>query len=213
MDFKKERKKMIDEQLIKRGIKDKKVLKVMADIPRENFVLKKNEKDAYLDCPLPIGMGQTISQPYMVALMTQCLSLAGSEKVLEIGTGSGYQTAILSKLADTIYTIERIKILSDRAKQAFDRMRLKNIIVVTGDGSFGLRKHSPYDTIIVTAGAQKIPEDLVEQLKEKGKIIIPIGSSYYQELLLGTKIRNQLKIVNYGGCVFVPLVGMYSWEK
>ncbi|MEA2021006.1 MAG: protein-L-isoaspartate(D-aspartate) O-methyltransferase [Candidatus Caldatribacteriota bacterium] len=210
MNFKKARENMINEQIMKRGIKDERVLKAIADIPRENFVLKQNEKDAYIDCPLPIGMGQTISQPYMVALMTQCLSLDGSEYILEIGTGSGYQTAILSKLTTRVYTVERFKVLSDRARAKFNDMGLKNIETIVGDGSQGLEKYSPYDAIIVTAGAQQIPKKLIEQLKENGKIIIPVGSSYFQELLLGKKIENKLKIKNYGGCVFVPLVGRYS---
>lgn len=210
MNFKKARENMINKQIMKRGIKDERVLKAIADIPRENFVLKQNEKDAYLDCPLPIGMGQTISQPYMVALMTQCLSLDGSEYILEIGTGSGYQTAILSKLTTRVYTVERFKVLSDRARVKFNDLGLKNIETIVGDGSQGLEKYSPYDAIMVTAGAPQIPKKLIEQLKENGKIIIPVGSSYFQELLLGKKIENKLKIKNYGGCVFVPLVGRYG---
>ena len=213
MNFKKAREKMIKEQIIKRGIKDERVLGAMTDIPRENFVLKKNEKEAYLDCPLPIGMDQTISQPYMVALMTQCLSLDGSEYVLEIGTGSGYQTAVLSKLTTMVYTLERFKVLSERAGEKFNDLGLKNIKVIVGDGSQGLEKYSPYDAIIVTAGAQHIPKKLIEQLKENGKIVIPIGSSQFQELLLGKKIKNKLKIDSYGGCVFVPLVGKYGWDE
>ena len=213
MNFKKARENMINEQIIKRGIKDERVLKAIADIPRENFVLKQNEIEAYLDCPLPIGMGQTISQPYMVALMTQCLSLDGSEYVLEIGTGSGYQTAILSKLTTRVYTVERFKVLSDRAKAKFNELGLKNIKTIVGDGSQGLEKYSPYGAIVVTAGAQQIPKKLIEQLKESGKIVIPIGSSHFQELLLGKKIKNKLKIQNYGGCVFVPLIGRYGWVE
>jgi len=204
---------MVNHQIIKRGIRDKRVIQVMLEIPREKFVLKQNEKDAYLDCPLPIGMGQTISQPYMVALMTQCLSLDGSEKLLEIGTGSGYQSAVLSKLAKMVYTIERIKELSDRAKAIFDDLDLENIKVFIGDGSQGLERCSPYDAIMVTAGAQQIPEKLIYQLKENGKIVIPIGSSSFQELLLGERKKNKLKIKNYGGCVFVPLVGECGWIK
>ena len=213
MNFQKDRKNMVNHQIIKRGIRDKRVIQAMLEIPREKFVLKQNEKDAYLDCPLPIGMGQTISQPYMVALMTQCLSLDGSEKLLEIGTGSGYQSAVVSKLAKMVYTIERIKELSDRAKAIFNNLGLENITVFIGDGSQGLESYSPYDAIMVTAGAQQIPEKLIYQLKENGKIVIPIGGSSFQELLLGERIKNKLKIKNYGGCVFVPLVGEYGWIK
>jgi len=211
MDFKKAREEMIEYQIKRRGIRNKNVLRAINITPREKFVLKENENDAYLDCPLPIGMGQTISQPYMVALMTECLSLKDSEKVLEIGTGSGYQAAILSKLAKMVYTIERFKLLADRAIKIFEKLKIKNIKVIVGDGTNGLREYSPYDGIIVTAGAPKIPRSLVEQLDEKGRIVIPVGNSFSQDLLLGIKEKGKLKTVNYGGCVFVPLVGKYGW--
>jgi protein-L-isoaspartate(D-aspartate) O-methyltransferase len=156
-------------------------------------------------------MGQTISQPFMVALMTQCLSLKGSETVLEVGTGSGYQAAILSKLAKKVYTIERFSVLADRAEKIFKELEIKNVKVIVGDGSNGLEEYSPYDGIIVTAGAPEIPKSLIEQLNEKGRIVIPVGNSFSQDLLLGTKEKGKLKISNYGGCVFVPLVGKYGW--
>jgi len=212
MDFEKAREEMIKYQIKGRGIKDKRVLWAMSIVPRENFVLKENENDAYLDCPLPIGMGQTISQPYMVALMTQCLYLIGSERVLEVGTGSGYQAAILSKLAKMVYTIERYKNLADRAKKIFEESELKNVKVVVGDGTNGLKEYSPYDCIIVTAGAPEIPKGLIDQLKENGRIVIPVGNSFSQDLLLGKKVKGKLKIQNYGGCIFVPLVGKYGWQ-
>jgi len=212
MDFEKAREEMIKYQIKGRGIKDKRVLWAMSIVPRENFVLKENENDAYLDCPLPIGMGQTISQPYMVALMTQCLYLIGSERVLEVGTGSGYQAAILSKLAKMVYTIERYKNLADRAKKIFEESELKNVKVVVGDGTNGLKEYSPYDCIIVTAGAPEIPKGLIDQLKENGRIVIPVGNSFSQDLLLGRKVKGKLKIQNYGGCIFVPLVGKYGWQ-
>jgi len=206
MDFRIEREKMVRIQIIGRGIKDKNVIFAMLNTLRENFVLEQNKKDAYLDCPLSIGMGQTISQPYMVALMTQCLSLKGVERVLEVGTGSGYQTAILSHIAKIVYTIERLKELSERAGIIFKEMNLKNIQTFIGDGSQGLIQFSPFDAIIVTAGSQRIPEKLIEQLADGGKIVIPVGSTSYQELFLGIKINNKLKIKKYGGCVFVPLI-------
>lgn len=212
MDFEKAREEMIKYQIQGRGIKDRRVLWAMRIVPREKFVLKENENDAYLDCPLPIGMGQTISQPYMVALMTQCLSLIGSERVLEVGTGSGYQAAILSKLAKMVYTIERYKNLADRAKKIFEESELKNVKVVVGDGTNGLKEYSPYDCIIVTAGAPEIPKGLIDQLKENGRIVIPVGNSFSQDLLLGKKVKGKLKIQNYGGCIFVPLVGKYGWQ-
>jgi len=211
MDFEKAREEMIRYQIKGRGIKDKRVLWAMSIVPREKFVLKENEKEAYLDCPLPIGMGQTISQPYMVALMTQCLSLEGPECILEVGTGSGYQAAILSKLAKMVYTVERLKILADRAEKIFKELEIKNVKVVGGDGTNGLKEYSPYDGIIVTAGAPEIPQSLINQLKERGRIVIPVGNSFSQDLLLGKKEKGKLKIQNYGGCIFVPLLGKYGW--
>ena len=211
MDFEKARKEMIRHQIKGRGIKDKRVLWAMSIVPREKFVLKENEKEAYLDCPLPIGTGQTISQPYMVALMTQCLSLEGSECILEVGTGSGYQAAILSKLAKMVYTVERLKILADRAEKIFKELEIKNVKVVGGDGTNGLKEYSPYDGIIVTAGAPEIPQSLINQLKERGRIVIPVGNSFSQDLLLGKKEKGKLKIQNYGSCIFVPLLGKHGW--
>jgi len=211
MDFEKAREEMIRYQIKGRGIKDKRVLWAMSMVPREKFVLKENEKEAYLDCPLPLGMGQTISQPYMVALMTQCLSLEGSECILEVGTGSGYQAAILSKLAKMVYTVERLKNLADRAEKIFKELEIKNVKVVGGDGTNGLKEYSPYDGIIVTAGAPEIPQSLISQLKERGRIVIPVGNSFSQDLLLGKKEKGKLKIQNYGGCIFVPLLGKYGW--
>jgi len=212
MDFEKAREEMIKYQIKGRGIKDKKVLWAMSVVPREKFVLKENERDAYLDCPLPIGMGQTISQPYMVALMTQCLYLTGLEHVLEVGTGSGYQAAILSKISKMVYTIERFKALADRALKIFEELEIKNVKVIIGDGTNGLKEYSPYDCIIVTAGAPEIPRSLLDQLKENGKIVIPVGNSFSQDLLLGRKVKGKLKIENYVGCIFVPLVGKYGWQ-
>ena len=211
MDFEKAREEMIRYQIKGRGIKDKRVLWAMSMVPREKFVLKENEKEAYLDCPLPLGMGQTISQPYMVALMTQCLTLEGSECILEVGTGSGYQAAILSKLAKIVYTVERLKNLADRAEKIFKELEIKNVKVVGGDGTNGLKEYSPYDGIIVTAGAPEIPQSLINQLKERGRIVIPVGNSFSQDLLLGKKEKGKLKIQNYGGCIFVPLLGKYGW--
>lgn len=211
MDFEKAREEMIRYQIKGRGIKDKRVLWAMSIVPREKFVLKENEKEAYLDCPLPVGMGQTISQPYMVALMTQCLFLEGSECILEVGTGSGYQAAILSKLAKMVYTVERLKNLADRAEKIFKELEIKNVKVVGGDGTNGLKEYSPYDGIIVTAGAPEIPKSLINQLKERGRIVIPVGNSFSQDLLLGKKEKGKLKIQNYGGCIFVPLLGKYGW--
>jgi protein-L-isoaspartate(D-aspartate) O-methyltransferase len=211
MDFKKAREEMIRYQIKGRGIRDERVISAMSSIPREKFVLEGEKDNAYLDCPLPIGVGQTISQPFMVALMTQCLSLKGPEIVLEVGTGSGYQAVILSKLVKMVYTIERFSILAERAEKIFKELEIKNIKVIVRDGSKGLEEYSPYDGIIVTAGAPEIPKSLIDQLDEKGRIVIPVGNSFSQDLLLGIKEKSKLKISNYGGCVFVPLVGKYGW--
>jgi len=211
MNFKKAREEMIRYQIKGRGIRNERVLSAMSSIPREKFVLEGEKDNAYLDCPLAIGMGQTISQPFMLALMTQCLSLKGSETVLEVGTGSGYQAAILSKLAKIVYTMERFSILTERAEKIFNELGIKNVKVIVGDGSEGLEEYSPYDGIIVTAGAPEIPKSLIDQLGKKGRIVIPVGNSFSQDLLLGIKEKGKLKISNYGGCVFVPLVGKYAW--
>jgi protein-L-isoaspartate(D-aspartate) O-methyltransferase len=211
MNFEKAREEMIKHQIKGRGIRDERVLSAISSIPREKFVLEGEKNNAYLDCPLSIGMGQTISQPFMVALMTQCLSLKGPETILEVGAGSGYQAAILSKLAKRVYTIERFSLLAERAEKIFKELDLKNVTIIVGDGSQGLEEYSPYDGIIVTAGAPEIPKSLINQLNEKGKIVIPVGNSFSQDLLLGIKEKGKLKITNYGGCVFVPLVGKYGW--
>jgi len=211
MDFEKAREEMIRYQIKGRGIRDERVISALSSIPREKFVLEGDKDNAYLDCPLPIGMGQTISQPFMVALMTQCLSLKGPETVLEVGTGSGYQAAILSKLVKMVYTMERFNALADRAEKIFEELEIKNIKIIVRDGSKGLEEYSPYDGIIVTAGAPEIPKSLIDQLDEKGRIVIPVGNSFSQDLLLGIKEKSKLKISNYGGCVFVPLVGKYGW--
>jgi len=211
MDFKKAREEMIRYQIKGRDIRDERVISAMSSIPREKFVLEGEKDNAYLDCPLSIGVGQTISQPFMVALMTQCLSLKGPEIVLEVGTGSGYQAVILSKLVKMVYTIERFSILAERAEKIFKELEIKNIKVIVRDGSKGLEEYSPYDGIIVTAGAPEIPKSLIDQLDEKGRIVIPVGNSFSQDLLLGIKEKSKLKISNYGGCVFVHLVGKYGW--
>jgi len=213
MDFSKAREEMINYQIKGRGIKDERVIWAMSVIPREKFVQAGDEREAYIDSPLPIGMGQTISQPYMVALMTECLSLKGNEKVLEIGTGSGYQAAILSKLAKEVYTIERFEVLAQRAEKIFQELDLKNIKVIVGDGTTGLEEYSPYDGIIVTAGAPEIPKILVEEIVEEGRIVIPVGNSFFQDLLRGIKRKEKLEVQNFGGCVFVPLVGKYGWKR
>lgn len=208
------RSKMVKQQLISRGINDKNVLKIMEKVPRHLFVSEKYQQEAYQDYPLPIDAGQTISQPYIVGLMTQLLNLSGREKVLEIGTGSGYQSAILAELCAQLYTIERIPELTWKAKSILQQLGYNNIMFKTGDGSQGWEEFSPFDRIIVTAGVPEIPFPLINQLSsENGIMVIPVGERYSQELLKVTKINNEIKTENYGGCIFVPLIGKYSWPE
>lgn len=207
-DFSFQRKQMVKEQLKKRDIVDKKVLKVMGQVPREEFIPPTNKELAYTDQPLSIGQGQTISQPYIVALMTQLLELKGQEKVLEIGTGSGYQAAILSCLVREAYSIERHPRLLEKAKKVFEKLGIKNIQTKVGDGSKGWKEKAPFEAIIVTAAAKKVPEALTEQLAEGGKLVIPTDKRYWQvqELIRLTKKGKKLKKESFGGCAFVPLV-------
>ncbi len=201
---------MIKYHLKARGIKDKKVLKAMKEVPREIFIPGNLASRAYNDNPLPIGEGQTISQPYMVAMMTEKLLLTGKEKVLEIGTGSGYQTAIMAHLAGHVYTIERIPELTEKAEINLQKLDITNVSLFTGDGTCGWKEHAPYDRIIVTAGAPSIPDPLIKQLANNGLLVIPVGNSYMQVLKIVKKIKNKIKIENSTGCVFVKLIGKYG---
>ncbi|MFA5780208.1 MAG: protein-L-isoaspartate(D-aspartate) O-methyltransferase [Elusimicrobiota bacterium] len=212
-DFKKLRQQMVETQIVTRGISDKKVIDAMLKIPREKFIEKKFYSQAYNDHPLPIEEGQTISQPYIVALMTELLQLTNTEKVLEIGTGSGYQTAIAAELSKEVYSIERIPALFHKAKNILAEMGYKNVFLFNLDGTEGLKEHSPFDRIIVTAASDKIPQPLVEQLKEFGRLIIPIGDRFSQELLVADKINGKLEIKNYGRVTFVPLIGKYGVDE
>ena len=212
-DSKKERLAMVEEQLRRRGIHDQRLLAVMANIPRHSFVSSDYQLAAYEDRPLPIGEGQTISQPYMVAVMTQSLELKGDERVLEIGTGSGYQTAILAELAKTIFTIERIQELLLRAQKILQELGYENIFFLTGDGTKGWPEKAPFDGIIVTAGAPEIPQTLTSQLAEGGRLVIPVGPRYTQTLYKVTRKRNQFTEEDLTGCVFVPLVGDFGWKE
>jgi protein-L-isoaspartate(D-aspartate) O-methyltransferase len=207
MDYSKKRSEMVKSQIEERGIVDKKVLKAMREIPREEFVPESMKASAYNDNPLPIGNGQTISQPYIVAEMTELLMLRGNEKVLEIGTGSGYQAAILSKLVKKVVTIERVKELADRTKKLLQKQGYKNVEVVFGDGTKGYAKEAPYDAIIITAAAEKIPKKLIEQLAEGGRLVAPVGPSYHQELIRIRKRNGKLYKDYHGGVIFVPLIG------
>jgi len=204
---------MIEHQLRRRGIKDERVLDAMAEVPREKFIPETLWTEAYADRPLPIGHGQTISQPYMVAIMTEALALQGKEKVLEIGTGSGYQTAILARLADKVFTIERMRALGREAEQRLAEMGIFNVLVRIADGTHGWKEEAPFDAILVTAGAPEAPETFLEQLKIGGRLVIPIGDRAIQTLYCYIRERSQIVKENYGRCVFVPLVGHYGWEE
>ena len=212
-EFREMRKRMVDTQIITRGIRDRRVIEAMRKVPRHLFVERSLWNEAYDDHPLPIDHDQTISQPYMVALMTEALELRGDEKTLEIGTGSGYQTAILAELSDTVYTIERIAPLLDKAKAVLSELGYDNIFFKAYDGTLGWEEFAPYDAIIVTAGAPRIPPPLMDQLKEGGRLVIPVGGKYSQELIKLVKRKGSFKETNLGGCRFVDLIGVHGWKQ
>jgi len=199
---------MVENDIKGRGIKDKKILEVMGKIPRHLFVDENLKDRAYADYPLPIGEGQTISQPYVVALMTESLVLKPTDKVLEIGTGSGYQAAVLAEIVKDVYTIEIRKSLADMASKRLKDFGYKNVKVKHADGYFGWEDYAPFNAIIITAAANHIPPPLIKQLKEGGRLIIPLGSTvYYQVLTLATKKKGELDVVQMGPVAFVPMVG------
>lgn len=204
---------MVEDQLRARGIKDKRVLAAMESVPRHLFVDEYLRDKAYDDCALPIGEGQTISQPYMVAAMTELLELKGNEKVLEIGTGSGYQAALLSRLAAEVYTVERITALASRAQTVFKDLDYTNVHALVSDGTLGLREHSPYDAIIVTAAAPHIPQQYIEQLNVNGRLVIPVGSRFSQILYKIKKTETGVESLMSTPCVFVPLIGKDGWGE
>jgi protein-L-isoaspartate(D-aspartate) O-methyltransferase len=212
MEFAIPRERMVAEQLARRGIRDARVLRAMSKVPRHRFVDEALSGRAYGDYPLPIGERQTISQPYMVALMTEALELVGHERVLEIGTGSGYQTAILAELCSKVYSIERIKPLADRAIRMLDSLGYYNVLVRVADGSLGWREEAPFDAILVTAAAPTVPDALVEQLSPKGRLVVPVGDAYSQELRKGVKEDQGMRWTDLGGCVFVKLIGDQGWS-
>lgn len=203
---------MVDHQLVSRGIASKDVLNVFLKVRRDRFVPEGCRHNAYADYPLPIGNGQTISQPYMVALMTECLDVRKTDRVLEIGTGCGYQTAILAELAEEVYSIERIEALARDAADRLKQLGYMNVRVTAGDGTIGWEEFAPYDKIIVTAGACKIPDALVSQLVDGGKLVIPVGSVYSQMLIVGTKEKGVIRTEDVCPCVFVPLIGKDGWK-
>jgi protein-L-isoaspartate(D-aspartate) O-methyltransferase len=211
-DFKLARERMVKNQLASRGIKDKGVLRVMGKIPRHQFISEALAGEAYNDHPVPIGEKQTISQPYIVALMTEALELTGKENTLEIGTGSGYQTAILAELSSRVYTIERIKSLLVKARKLLDELGYSNILFKAFDGTLGWKQYAPFDAIMITAGAPSLPKPLVDQLAENGRMVIPVGDRFTQELIKVTKRAEGLEQESLGGCRFVNLIGVHGWK-
>lgn len=211
MDFEIARARLVES--LAQEITDKQVLNVMAQTPRHVFVPAELQEYAYEDRPLPIGDDQTISQPFIVALMTQSLNLTGTEKVLELGTGSGYQTAILAKLARYVVSTERIPALSEKARTALHILGYENIEIHVAEEVLGWKSGAPYDAIIATAGAPHIPRELLSQLTINGRMIIPVGSRYNQELIKVTRLKSGNKIEHLGACRFVSLIGKGAWEK
>ncbi len=212
-DFFSSRLRMVEEQVKGRGINDPRVISAMAEVPRHLFVPHSLQSQAYRDIALPIGEGQTISQPYMVALMSAALELKGKERVLEIGTGSGYQTAILSKLAERVYSVERIRSLLERARKILDQLQCHNVLTRLFDGSLGWKEEAPFEAILVTAATVSPPPPLLQQLKEGGIMVVPIGSAQTQKLI---RIRRRFKSLiqeDLGECQFVAMIGRYGLTK
>jgi protein-L-isoaspartate(D-aspartate) O-methyltransferase len=204
---------MVSTQLRARGISDERVLAAMARVPRHEFVAEDYHGQAYEDHPLPIGEGQTVSQPYIVAIMLEALALTGTEKVLEIGTGSGYQTALLAELAREVYSLERHISLAQSAKSMLHRQGYKNVHVLAGDGTNGLPERAPFDATIVSAAAPRIPPALFEQLQEGGRMIVPVGPAHAQQLQLVRRQNGQAVIDTLEGCRFVPLIGGQGYAE
>ena len=204
---------MVETQLISRGISDSRVLEAMRKVTRHLFVEEALKEQAYSDFPLPIGEKQTISQPYIVALMTETLGLKGHEKILEIGTGSGYQTAILAELADRVFSIERFPGLAYRANQILQKQGYRNIIIRVADGSLGWPDEAPFDGVMATAGTPQIPQPLIDQLGMGGRLVLPVGDRLSQELIMVERVPEGIKKTNLGGVRFVDLVGKLGWEE
>jgi protein-L-isoaspartate(D-aspartate) O-methyltransferase len=208
-----ERERMVEEQLVRRGIVDERVLDAMGRVPRHRFVEEALRDRAYGDHPLPIGENQTISQPYVVAVMTRLLRLRGPEKVLEVGTGSGYQTAVLASLARRVCSVERLMGLAIRARRILEELGYTNAVVKTADGTYGWPDEAPFDRILVTAGAPSVPVPLLQQLAEGGRLVVPVGGPQSQILQVVEKVDGQVRVSAEGDCTFVKLVGKYGWES
>jgi protein-L-isoaspartate(D-aspartate) O-methyltransferase len=207
------RRDMVETQIRRRGVADERVLTAMRKVPRHRFVPEALCAQAYDDHPLPIGEDQTISQPYIVALMTEILELKATDRVLEIGTGSGYQAAVLAELAAQVYSIDRVASLADSAQRLLAALGYKNIHIRVGDGTLGWPEQAPFDAIMVTAGAPKIPRPLTEQLALGGRLVIPVGDRWSQTLTLARQTKDGLKFEYHGGCRFVRLIGKHGWGE
>ncbi len=211
-DYQKIREEMVDMQIIKRGIRDPLVLAAMRKVPRHFFVSEGLQELAYHDRPLPIDCSQTISQPFMVALMTEALEVTGDSKVLEIGTGSGYQSAILAEICNTVYTVEKYPELLDKSMSLLKQQGYYNIVGKSADGTLGWPEHQPYDAILVTAGAPRVPQPLLDQLAEGGRLLIPVGNEVSQDLKKITRSNARFPETTLVGCRFVPLRGKHGWK-
>jgi len=211
-ELQEQRESMVRDQLRPRGIEDQRVIDAFLKVPRHEFIPEKFINQAYSDFPLPIGSDQTISQPYMVALMTELLQLKPTDKVLEVGTGSGYQAAILAELSSRVYSVDRISALADRASEVLKGLGYSNIDISVSDGSCGLKDKAPFDAIIVTCGAPSIPEPLKEQLSDGGRLVVPVGDSFSQKLFCVKRSADDFKIEEKTSCIFVPLIGKHGWD-
>lgn len=211
--YNRKREEMVRSQIEARGIRDPRVLSAFRTVPRHLFVSEALREQAYGDYPLPIGEQQTISQPYIVAEMTQALELKKDDRVLEIGTGSGYQAAILAQIVYRVYTVERKRPLYMQARNLFDKLNYHNIVTKYADGTKGWPEESPFDAIVVTAGAPELPDVLVHQLVEGGRLVVPVGNQHTQELIKIYRDRERIQQTNLGGCRFVKLVGEHGWKE
>ena len=208
-----QRRKMVEEQLVERGVKNLSVLEAMSRVPRHLFAQDSLQHRAYGDTPLPIGENQTISQPYIVGAMTEALALKGEERVLEIGTGSGYQTAIIAELCRQVFTIERLNNLSRKAQNILESLNYMNIVFKMFDGTYGWPDQAPFDAILITASAPEIPDSLVKQLGDGGRLVAPIGEADKQKLVVLTKKGDRVSRRDLVNCKFVPLIGKYGWPQ
>ncbi len=211
--FELQRRQMVSDQLVARGIRDPKLLAVMGEIPRHGFVPIEHRAESYTDHPVPIGSGQTISQPYMVALMTEQLRLNPTARVLEVGGGSGYQAAVLSRLAASVYSMERIPELAQGASEVLRQLKISNVEIRVGDGSLGWPEAAPFDGILVTAAGSQVPPALVEQLAEGGRLVMPVGSLLDQTLTVVERRGGKEEVRSVCGCVFVPLIGKQGYQE